>query len=135
MLKLKLALGNSSIPEIFLSGLGPSNFEASGMRADLSVDRGTLFVDADKHDIQGGSKPVVIDAKAPHKVRATLDNRESGDAFEISFTTASASEVQLSADSKLHSVLSQYMDFWLLVVGVVGGVLLAIFLERVPKDE
>ena len=81
------------------------------------------------------SRPVVIDAEAPNKVRAALDNRESGNAFEISFKTASASEVRLSDDSKLHSMLSQYMAFWLLVVGAVGGVLLTVFLERVPKDE
>lgn len=132
---LTLTLDSRLIPELFLTGLGPSHFEAAGRKATLSVDRGLLLVGDSEHMLRGGQIPVKIGSEQPHEVRADIDNRETGNRFEVTFSTPSADEIEVSGDSMLHSALSSYMDYWLLILGMVGGVLLSVFLERVPARD
>lgn len=118
-------------PRLFVSGLGPWQFEGLGAEAEAWVDRGLLSVGDSERTLGTVKTKVTIDAEQPHKVSAVVGNLDSGNQVEFTVQTQSADSVEVSDDQVLPSHLSKYENYWLLIIGITGGVLLTIYLERV----
>ncbi|HEX5713305.1 MAG TPA: hypothetical protein VFX85_08345 [Solirubrobacterales bacterium] len=123
------------VPEVFLSGLSaPSSLEAHSHRAEVQVDRGILFVGADERMRRGGD-PVAVESESPTGLYTRIDAGGTGRAFDVLARTATAEEVTVGGDSQIHTYLSEHLDLWLLVLGMVGGTLFGLLIERVPAQK
>lgn len=133
--RVRLAYQPRLAPKIFATGLGWWRFGGSGTEAEAWVDRGLLTVRNDDRDLGATETKVAITADGSREVSAVLDNLDTLDQVSYTVETRSASSIDVDGSQALPSRLSQYENIWLLIVGIVGGVLLAIYLERVPRNE
>ncbi len=122
-------------PKLLVTGLGPWQFEGVGTEARTWVDRGLLTVGDGERTLGAAETKVTIAADQQHRVSAVVGNIDSGDSVNYTVETHSASSVEVAGSQALPSRLSQYENYWLLIIGVVGGVLLAIYFERVPRND
>lgn len=124
-----------SAPRLFLSGLGPWRFKGLGTEAKAWVDRGLLSIGDRERTLGAANTKVVVDAARPQGVSAVVGNLDSGDQVDFTVQTQSADSVEVSDEQVLPSHLSKYETYWLLIIGIAGGVLLTIYLERVPGRD
>jgi hypothetical protein len=132
LLRIPLLLLGSQSAAISLAGVEWWHLLAKGQSASLMVNRGELFVGGDDSPLRESKTPVTISAERSGGVELEVAN-PGGDANTgIRVVASEANSVEENHESKLPNLLSKYKEYWFLFLGMIGGVLFSVILERVP---
>jgi hypothetical protein len=132
LLRIPLLLSGSQDAAISLAGIERWHLLAHGQRADLTVNRGELFVGGDGFPLRGAKTPVTVSAEHQRGLELEVDDPSRSADTSIRVKTDEAASAEEGNESKLPSLLSEYKEYWFLFLGMIGGVLLSVVLERVP---
>ncbi|HEX6752716.1 MAG TPA: hypothetical protein VF093_03925 [Solirubrobacterales bacterium] len=132
LLRIPLLLAESQVAAISLAGVRSWDLLAKGQRADLAVERSELFVGGHHSPNNGTHIPVSISAENSHGLALEVDVPDGEADTDIQIETSKADSVEVDDEEVLPSLLSKFEDYWFLALGMVGGVLLSILLERAP---
>ncbi len=135
LLSIPLLLPPSQVAAISLAGVKWWDLQAHGQRADLVVDRSELFVGKDSFSRRGKEIPIAISTEQSRGVQLEVDNPDGEADTAIRVEAANADGVEVSDENMLPSLLSKFEDYWFVALGMVGGVLLSVLLERIPPRD
>ena len=135
VLSLSLLFTERRVPAFSLSGLRSVYILAEGQETGLWVDRAELFVGEGESDLRGRRVPIAISSEQDRDLRMEVDDNGGEGESNVTVSTQAAKSVEVDGDQKLPSLLSEIADYWFVALGLLGGIILTILLERLPGHK
>jgi hypothetical protein len=121
------------VPSFAMNGLATLSLQARAERAQLDASAANVDIDGDVFQIRGTHlHSLAVVAASEHEVEIKLDAERMGaDSGSVEATASRATSVRDRSQELLPRVFGKQRDIWLGVLFILGGLVVAVWLELI----